>query len=488
MRRYFLVDYENVPGGIVGINQLEKTDTVCIFYSEKSKQSLPMIDTKAAIESILVKTIGTGNTYASQALDFQLATYLGSMAVKRSNPQVYVVSRDTGFDFVCSFWKERGVSAERVTSILKVVDPNSESSGLLLPENAEQAIATIRNIQSMVFDVVADKVIAYRIVELLLVEHSDTILGATNKYLAKTMHSNEKVQSLFNQLKPLLLKLQSGGHVLPKTKLAANVDLALFDEIYAITNNRAMACMILDCIEQKLGRQEINLMLTRYLRDPEKMKVLHTTLKPILVAHCPKKSTNKAEQLVQKAEKEVGESVEKTSTNEKKKNQPNNQKNKAQTEPKTKAKSKAKTKAETKEQPEPKTKITPRYTESHTNIDELRNQIETITANSNFASQIAPQLLDAENWGDPTFEKFAKAMRIKLTNNPNLPNLYHQMQKAISDEFLAYLITCLADANISYSDIYGYVFSYKRTNSESGMAYQKVKNFLRQFFAKTEAK
>lgn len=473
MRRYFLVDYENVPGGIVGINQLVKTDTVCIFYSEKSKQSLPMIDTKAAIESILVKTIGTGNTYASQALDFQLATYLGSIAVKRSNPQVYVVSRDTGFDFVCSFWKERGVSAERVTSILKVVDPTSESSGLHLPTDIKIAIATIRHLQSTVFKVVADKVLAYRIVEFLFAEQSDTILGTVNKHLAKTMHSNEKVQNTFSKLKPLLLKLQTEGVSLKKNVSTPNDDsLALYLEIYPLTNSPIMACMILDCIEQKIDRQEINLMLTRYLRDPEKMKSLHTALKPILATHCkkakPKKSIENAEQLVQNAENEVGELVKNETVVEKKKRQPSKQK--------------------TKTQPEPKAKIAPRFTEPHTNIDELRNQIETITANSNFASQIAPQLLDAENWGDPVFEKFAKAMRIKLTNNPNLPHLYHQMQKAISDEFLAYLITCLADANISYSDIYGYVFSYKRSNSESGMAYQKVKNFLRQFFVKLEAK
>ena len=83
-RRYFLVDYENVKTeGFQGIDELEKSDTVIIFYSANADKMTfqlhtQIIETKAKISYFGVETIG------QNALDFQLSSYIGYIIGKKS--------------------------------------------------------------------------------------------------------------------------------------------------------------------------------------------------------------------------------------------------------------------------------------------------------------------------------------------------------------------------------------------------------------------
>lgn len=129
MRRFFLVDYENVSdGGLAGFFDLTKDDTVALFYTQNAnKISIDFFQTalgrEQAAAMAFIKAL-PGN----QALDLQLASYLGAlMANAESDCVFYIVSKDKGYQCLMPFWKgQRGeIPLYQVRSIaeaLTIVD------------------------------------------------------------------------------------------------------------------------------------------------------------------------------------------------------------------------------------------------------------------------------------------------------------------------------------------------------------------------------
>lgn len=116
--RLYLVDYENVSNaGLVGINQLSANDLVIIFYGAQVN-SIPfephiaITGSTANIEEM--KAEKTAKNY----LDFQLTTYLGYKLGQNSYSEIYVISKDSGFDAVIDFWSQRGYSIKRQEAIV----------------------------------------------------------------------------------------------------------------------------------------------------------------------------------------------------------------------------------------------------------------------------------------------------------------------------------------------------------------------------------
>lgn len=122
-KRLFLVDYENVSdAGVVGVDTLTESDTVIIFYGSKVKsvayESLIAItSSKASIEHL--KAAKTAKNY----LDFQLTTYLGYKLGKESFNEIFVISKDSGFDAVVDFWSEKGYTIKRQEAIVVTEKP-----------------------------------------------------------------------------------------------------------------------------------------------------------------------------------------------------------------------------------------------------------------------------------------------------------------------------------------------------------------------------
>lgn len=106
MRRFFLVDYENVSdGGLHGFFDLTGDDTVALFYTQNANKisidffEVAMRSDKAA--NIAFIKVNPGN----QALDLQLASYLGAlMASAEDDCAFYIVSKDKGFQCLIPFW------------------------------------------------------------------------------------------------------------------------------------------------------------------------------------------------------------------------------------------------------------------------------------------------------------------------------------------------------------------------------------------------
>ena len=109
----YLIDYENVGvGGLSGITQLYQKDRVVLFYGNNTK-TIPfdrMVEiSRSSARVEFIKTERVAKNY----LDFQLTTYLGYLIGQGTEGPFVIVSKDTGYDSACDFWRGRNVVIRR---------------------------------------------------------------------------------------------------------------------------------------------------------------------------------------------------------------------------------------------------------------------------------------------------------------------------------------------------------------------------------------
>ena len=141
---YYLIDFENVKSrGMEGVELLTEEDTVCIFYSDNADSMTfdlhrKLNETKANIIYHKV-AVGTKN-----ALDFQLATYLGYLICGQQNegihPNYFIVTKDNGFTSLMVYWKAQGVPVRIIRNLLWGKNPVAEQD-LLTEEEQETETA-----------------------------------------------------------------------------------------------------------------------------------------------------------------------------------------------------------------------------------------------------------------------------------------------------------------------------------------------------------
>ena len=143
---YYLIDFENVKSrGMEGVELLTEEDTVCIFYSDNADSMTfdlhrKLNETKANIIYHKV-AVGTKN-----ALDFQLATYLGYLICEQQRqglpPNYFIVTKDNGFTSLMVYWKAQGVPVRIIRNLLWGKNPVAEQNLLTEEENEAETVVT----------------------------------------------------------------------------------------------------------------------------------------------------------------------------------------------------------------------------------------------------------------------------------------------------------------------------------------------------------
>lgn len=143
---YYLIDFENVKSrGMEGVELLTEEDTVCIFYSDNADSMTfdlhrKLNETKADIIYHKV-AVGTKN-----ALDFQLATYLGYLICEQQregiHPNYFIVTKDNGFTSLMVYWKAQGVPVRIIRNLLWGKNPVAEQNLLTEEENEAETVVT----------------------------------------------------------------------------------------------------------------------------------------------------------------------------------------------------------------------------------------------------------------------------------------------------------------------------------------------------------
>lgn len=105
----YLIDYENVNmDGLQGIRELSESDQVYIFYSDNANKLTFSLHRQILESSAWVRYVNA-ETGAKNALDFQLATYLGYLVSQNTAEHFCLVSKDNGFQAVVKFWQKKDV-------------------------------------------------------------------------------------------------------------------------------------------------------------------------------------------------------------------------------------------------------------------------------------------------------------------------------------------------------------------------------------------
>lgn len=106
----YLVDFENVTSaGISGIQRLTKEDKVYIFYTvNASNMSFAAhMNLLSSPAEVIYYNVASGG---KNALDFQLASFLGYLISQGEDKDFYIISNDRGYDHVKSFWERSGIA------------------------------------------------------------------------------------------------------------------------------------------------------------------------------------------------------------------------------------------------------------------------------------------------------------------------------------------------------------------------------------------
>ncbi len=114
MAKIYYIDSENVGDSWISLEFLEEPEAkFLVFYTENS----PRIAYSNAILLLneRVKPEFIECHKGNNGLDFQLVTYLGYELRADSINEMIIVSNDTGFDAVVSFWSERDMKVSRMS-------------------------------------------------------------------------------------------------------------------------------------------------------------------------------------------------------------------------------------------------------------------------------------------------------------------------------------------------------------------------------------
>ena len=108
----YLVDFENVSSaGISGIQKLTKEDKVYIFYTvNASNMSFAAhLNLLSSPAEVVYYNVASGG---KNALDFQLASFLGYLICQGQEKKFCIISNDRGFEYVKTFWERNGIAAD----------------------------------------------------------------------------------------------------------------------------------------------------------------------------------------------------------------------------------------------------------------------------------------------------------------------------------------------------------------------------------------
>ncbi len=185
----YLIDFENTGDSIFNeLNSIESDSHLIIFYNESSsKMSVTQhinIE-KSAIKREYIKIKSGGKN----ALDFQLCTYLGFLIAKTDKQEYSIISKDLGFDSVCTFWKSRGITVKR----LPTFNPNSAAKATTTTSNST---ATDKNVE----------------LNKILGTEANAVIKLINKYKTKQtinntlvkLYGSEKAGEIYRLIKPYI--------------------------------------------------------------------------------------------------------------------------------------------------------------------------------------------------------------------------------------------------------------------------------------------
>lgn len=268
---YYLIDFENVKSrGMEGVELLSEEDTVCIFYSDNADSMTfdlhqKLNETKAEIMYHKV-AVGTKN-----ALDFQLATYLGYLICEKQqegiHPNYFIVTKDNGFNSLLGYWKTQGVPVRIIHNLLWGKNQTTEQKSLT-DEAAENLQEEMVEPGDMPGEILAQTP------EEILPE----VTEAEQEPPAETVKQEETPEAVKKPAK----KKNNTGKTTQKKNVAGGEKDELTREVEKVLKDQTIVPKVVKFIRQYKTKQGLNNALNKEFKDSRRTSEIYSAIKPLI--------------------------------------------------------------------------------------------------------------------------------------------------------------------------------------------------------------
>ena len=288
---YYLIDFENVKSrGMEGVELLTEEDTVCIFYSDNADCMTfdlhqMLNETKAKIIYHKV-AVGTKN-----ALDFQLATYLGYLICEQQkediHPNYFIVTKDNGFTSLMVYWKAQGVPVRIIRNLLWSKNQtleqnlsNEEGAGEMAESTELEAVQTLPEEETEPER--WEQLTAAAMIEKKNEEETES--GNTEKQDEAAEPVKKPAQKSSNTRKKSTSKTTEKKAAEKKTteKKAAEEPDELTQAVSKVLADQTIVPQVVKFIRQYKTKQGINNALNKEFKDSKRTSEIYSAIKPLI--------------------------------------------------------------------------------------------------------------------------------------------------------------------------------------------------------------
>ena len=278
-----------------GVDLLTEEDTVCIFYSDNAGSMTfdlhqKLNETKAKIIYHKV-AVGTKN-----ALDFQLATYLGYLICEQQkediHPNYFIVTKDNGFYSLMVYWKAEGVPVRIIRNLLWGKN-QAEEQNLPVDESIEELASEV--IEQETDGIFTEAVLTQEpeVDEAQPWIEIETEETENPSIVEETTKDSEEIQipepAEKPVKKPAKKKNSSTRKNTGKTAEKKNTEKKSAEETDELTqavekvlSDQAIVPQVVKFIRQYKTKQGINNALNKEFKDSKRTSEIYSAIKPLI--------------------------------------------------------------------------------------------------------------------------------------------------------------------------------------------------------------
>ena len=294
---YYLIDFENVKSrGMEGVEFLTEEDIVCIFYSDNADSMTfdlhrKLNETKAQIIYHKV-AVGTKN-----ALDFQLATYLGYLICEQQregiHPDYFIVTKDNGFTSLMVYWKAQGVPVRIIRNLLWGKNPTAEQNPAA-EENAEEITGSVEQetenatavmTEEPKAEVDAEEIaepafVSVQILEEPLTEILEPVPVEPVKKTVRKKSGNTRKKNTANMAEKKTTEKTVDKKASEKKSAEEPDELA--QAVEKVLSDQTIVPQVVKFIRQYKTKQGINNALNKEFKDSKRTSEIYSAIKPLI--------------------------------------------------------------------------------------------------------------------------------------------------------------------------------------------------------------
>ncbi len=140
------VDYENIQK--IDLSIIQKQDINIKIFVGQSQNKIPinLIQTTQKLGQRVewIRIEGAG----SNALDFHIAFYLGSLSKDIKEGNFFILSKDKGFDPLIKYINQSKINCRRIETLLPLAT-NNKQKDTLIPQNIDSIQKVIKNLSKI---------------------------------------------------------------------------------------------------------------------------------------------------------------------------------------------------------------------------------------------------------------------------------------------------------------------------------------------------